>query len=107
MCEEFSDKLLRRSGGEFLVEVDYKEVFNAQVANQGDFVLRSSEQMRRVMRTQHFDGVRIKSHNERSPICRMGMTRRSRNDGLMTKMDAVENADRKEKWSAQAVQFYN
>src|SRR6266436_4791489 len=107
MCEEFSDKLLRRNGGEFLVEVDYKEVFNAQVANQGDFVLRSSEQMRRVMRAQHFDRMGIKSHNERGSICRTGMTCGSRNDGLMTKMDAVENSDRQEKWSAQAVQFYN
>jgi hypothetical protein len=35
------------------------------------------------------------------------MTRGSRNDGLMTKMDAVENSDRQEKWSAQALQFYN
>ena len=107
MREEFFDKLLWRSGGEFLVEVDYEEMFDAQVANQSDFVLRGGEQMRRVVRAQHFDRMRIESHNERRSIRRTGMTRGSRNDGLMTKMDAVENSNCQEKRPAQALQFYN
>src|SRR5213080_1170339 len=75
MCEEFFDKLLWRSGGEFFVEVDYEKMFDAQVANQSNFVLRGSEQMRRIVRTQHFDRVRIKGHNERGSIRRTSVTR--------------------------------
>jgi len=67
MCEEFFDKLLWRSGGEFFVKVDYEEMFDAQVANQSNFVLRGSEQMRRIVWTQHFDRVRIKRHNDGAP----------------------------------------
>src|SRR6266513_5879817 len=107
MREEFFDELLWRSGGEFLVEVDYEEMFDAQVANQSDFVLRGSEQMRRVVRARHSDRMWSESHNERGSIRRTGMTRGSRNNGLMTKMDAVENSNRQEKWPAQALQFYN
>src|SRR6266699_1153255 len=107
MREEFFDELLGRSGGEFFVKVDYEEMFDAQVANQSNFVLRGSEQMRRIVRAQHFDRMRIESDNERGSIRQTGMTRGSRNDGLMTKMDAVENSNCQEKWPAQALQFYN
>src|SRR6266496_4206534 len=107
MCEEFFDKLLWRSGGEFFVEVDYEEMFHSQVANYSNFVLRGSEQMRRIVRTQHFDRVRIKRHNERGSIRRTGVTRSGGNHSLMSKMHAVENSNRQEKWPAQTLQIHD
>ena len=82
-------------------------MLDPEVADQSDFVLRRSEQMRRVLRTQHFERMRIKSHYNRRPRCRMGMTRGSGNHGLMTKMDAVENSDGKKERAMQLRQFGN
>ena len=105
MHNELLDKFLWRSGCELLVKVDHEKMFDAQVADQSDFVLRGSEQVRRVLRAQHFERVRIKSHYNWRPLCRIGVTRGSGNHGLVTKMDAVENSDGQEKRSAQALQL--
>jgi hypothetical protein len=80
-------------------------MFDAQVADQSDFVLRGSEQMGGMLRAQHFDRVRVKSHYARRPIRRASVTGSSGNHGLVTKMYAIENSDGQEKWSAQALQF--
>jgi hypothetical protein len=105
MHNELLDKFLWRSGCELPIKVDHEKMFHAQVADQSDFVLRGSEQMRRVLRAQHFERVRIKSHYNRRPVCRTGMTRGSGNHGLVTKMDAVENSNGQEKRSAQALEL--
>src|SRR4029077_18779546 len=105
MHNELLDKFLWRSGSELPVEVDHQKMFDAQVADQSDFVLRGSEQVRRVLRTQHFERVRIKSHYNRRSLGRTGMTRGSGNHGLVTKMNAVENSDGQKKRSTQALQF--
>ena len=105
MDNEFLDKFLWQSSSELLVEVDHEKMFDAQVADQSDFVLRGSEQVRRVLRAQHFERVRIKSHYNWRPLCRIGVTRGSGNHGLVTKMDAIENSDGQEKRSAQALQL--
>src|SRR6266571_4638727 len=107
MHNELLNKFLWRSGCELLVKADHEKMLDAQVADQSDFVLRGSEQMRRVLRAQHFEWVRIKSHCNRRPLCRIGMTRGSGNHGLMTKMDAVENSDGQKERATQLRQFGN
>src|SRR5260370_33951655 len=105
MNKELLNKILWPLGCELLVKVDLQKMLGAQVADQSDCVLRGSEQVRRVLRTQHFERVRIKSHCNRRPLCRMGMIRGSGNHGLVTKMNAVENSDGQKKRSTQALQF--
>jgi hypothetical protein len=107
MDNEFLDKFLWRSGSELLVEVDHEKMFDAQVADQSDFVLRGSEQVRRVLRTQHFEWMRIKSHCYRRPLCRTGMIRRSGNYGLVTKMNAIKNSDGEKERAMQLSQLGN
>src|SRR4030095_4764911 len=63
--------------------------------------------MRRVLRSQHLHWVWIEGHTHRSSILRFGMARGSGNDRLMTAVDAVENADRKEKRTAQLGEFWD
>jgi hypothetical protein len=107
MDNEFLDKFLWRSGSELLVEVDHEKMFDAQVADQSDFVLRGSEQVRRVLRAQHFERVRIKSHYNWRPLCRIGVTRGSGNHGLVTKMDAIKNSDGEKERAMQLGQLGN
>ena|SRR6266513_941689 len=94
MRYEFLDKVFWLGGGKLFVKGDYQKVGHAEIANQRDLMLCSGKQMRRVVRSQHFHRVRIEGHNNRSSICRLGVTGGSGNNGLMTAMDAVENADR-------------
>src|SRR5438552_18050112 len=94
MDYEFLDKIFRLGGGKLFIKGDYQKVGHAEIANQRDLMLCRGKQMRRVMRPQHFHRVRIESHKNRSCICRLRVTRGRGNNGLMTAMDAVENADR-------------
>jgi hypothetical protein len=107
MYNEFLDKFLWQSGSELLVEVDHEKMFDAQVADQSDFVLRRSEQVRCVLRAQHFERVRIKSHCYRRPLCRTGMIRRSGNYGLVTKMNTIKNSDGEKERAMQLGQLGN
>jgi hypothetical protein len=107
MHNELLDKFLWRSGSELPVEVDHQKMFDAQVADQSDFVLRGSEQVRRVLRTQHFERVWIKSHYNRRSIGRTGMTRGSGNYGLVTKMNTIKNSDGEKERAMQLGQLGN
>jgi len=107
MHNELLDKFLWRSGSELPVEVDHQKMFDAQVADQSDFVLRGSEQVRRVLRTQHFERVRIKSHYNRRSLGRTGMTRGSGNHGLVTKRNAIKNSDCEKERATQLRQLGN
>ena len=101
MRYEFLNKVFWLGGGKLFVKGDYQKVGHAEIANQRDLMLCRGKQMRRVMRPQHFHRVRIESHNNRSSICRLSVTRGSGNNGLMTAMDAVENADREKERASQ------
>src|SRR5205814_9261666 len=105
MRYEFLDKVFRFGGGKLFVKSDDQKMCNAKIANQRDLMLCRGKQMRRVIRPQYFHRVRIESHNNRSSIFRSGVTRRSGNDGLMTAMDAVENADRQKERAGQLAQL--
>src|SRR5260370_41700030 len=94
MHNELLDKFLWRSGSELPVEVDHQKMFDAQVADQSDFVLRGSEQVRRVLRTQHLERVWIKSHYNRRSLGRTGLTRGSGNHGFAAQMNAIKNSRR-------------
>ena len=75
MYHELFDKILRWGGGEFLVEVDDEKVLHAQIADQRDFVLGGSKQVRRVARPQHLERVWIERYNDRRSVGRSRMTR--------------------------------
>src|SRR2546430_17436751 len=102
MYHELFDKILRWGGGEFLVEVDDEKVLHAQIADQRDFVLGGSKQVRRVARPQHLEWVWIERYNDRRAVGRPRMTRLGGDHGLMTKRHAVENADREKDGAVQA-----
>src|SRR6266699_1390241 len=107
MRYEFLDKIFRFGGGKLFVKGDDQKVGDAEIANQRYLMPCRGKQMRRVMRSQHFHRVRIESHNNRSSIFRLGVPGGSGNNGLVTAMDAVENADREEERAGQLAQLRN
>ena len=75
MCHELLDKILRWGGGEFLVEVDDEKMLDAQIADQRDFVLGGSKQVRRVARPEYFEWVWVERYNDRRSVGRSRVTR--------------------------------
>ena len=93
ICERI-DKIFRFSCGELFVEVNDQQISNAEVTDERDFVFRRGQKMRSALGPQYFFRMRIKSDNHRCSIRRARVFGRSGNDGLMSAMNPVENADR-------------
>ena len=80
---------------------------DAEIADERDLVLRRRQQMRRVIRTQHFGRMRVERNDHRCATCVFGVARGSGNDRLMTEMHAVEGADGEEERPGKLAQFRN
>ena len=85
--------VFRRSAGKVAIETNHEQMRDTKIANQRDLVLRRGEQVRRVLRPQHFRGMRIECDNDRRPVRLFRMFGRCADDGLMTKVDAIKNPD--------------
>jgi hypothetical protein len=92
-------------GGEIFVEIDDEKMFNPQIADQLDFMLRGSQQMGCVVRPQYFDWMWIERYDNGRSGRRACMSRGGGDDGLMTAMDAIEDSNSKKKRAAQFGQF--
>ena len=75
-------------------------MLHAEVADQSDLVLRSSEQMGRLRGPKHFHWMRVKRDDDWSAVCRMGVLSGGGNDSLMAAMHTIENSDREENGAA-------
>jgi hypothetical protein len=69
---------------------------DSQIADERDLVLRRRQQMRRVIWPENFHRMRIEGDDDGGATEFSRVPGRSGNHGLMTEMDAVENADRQE-----------
>jgi hypothetical protein len=87
--------------GEIFVERNYQEMADPKSTNQGDLMRRGSDEMGRILWPQNFGRMWIERDNNRRSIFRMGMPRRSGDDGLVTEVHAVECADREKKRTVQ------
>ena len=105
--DELGDEILRRRRGECAVEMKNQEMRDTEVPDQRDFMLRCRQQMRRIVRPQNLDRVWIEGDDDSRPAGFVRMPRRSRDDGLMAEVDAVENADREKKRTAQLSKLGN
>src|SRR4029077_14249222 len=94
---QLDNEIFRLGLGEIFVERNYQEMADSKSANQRDLMRRGSNEMRRILRPQNFGRMWIERDNNRRSIFRMGMPRRSGDDGLVTEVHAVERADREEK----------
>src|SRR5215831_19136362 len=102
-----SDELFRWRGGELEVERLDEKMSDAEVADQGDFVMSRCNEVGRGLRTQYFGRVGIEGNDDRPAGSLAGMTHRSRNDGMMPKVEAVKGADGEKDRTRDAVQFWN
>ncbi len=75
MNDQLLDEILWRSSGKFPVEVDNEEVLDTQIADQRDFVRGGSEQMRCMVRPQHFERMWIERYDNRRSAPELCMTR--------------------------------
>src|SRR5438093_7368351 len=82
---------------EIFVERNYQEMADSKSANQRDLMRRGSNEMGRTLWSQNFGRMWIERDNNRRSIFRMGMPRRSGDDGLVTDVNARERASREEK----------
>src|SRR5204863_226326 len=87
------NEILRLGLCEIFVERNYQEMADTKSANQRDVMRRGSNEMRRILWPQNFGRMWIEGDNNRRSIFRMGMPRRSGDDGLVTEVYAVERAD--------------
>jgi hypothetical protein len=78
---------------------------DTKITDQGDFVLGRGQQMGRILWTKHFCRMRVEGDDDRCSIGGMGVTRGGGNDGLMSKMHAVEDPNREKYWSTQLRQL--
>src|ERR1700720_3560572 len=98
MSNELANEILRWSCSKLLVEMNHEQVSHADIADQGDFVLRCREQVRRRLRSQYFFRVRIEGNNDGRSVLGPSMIRGGRNDCLMAAMNAIKDSDGKKKW---------
>jgi hypothetical protein len=94
---QLGNEIFRRGLREIFVERNYQEMADSKSANQRDLMRRGSDEMGRILWPQNFGRMWIESDNNWRSIFRMGMSRRSGDDGLVTEVHAVERADRKKK----------
>ena len=99
LLHEFLGRRLRK----LLGERDDEEVSHAELANERDLVLSCGQQMRRVFGPRDLHRVRIEGGHDRCAVGGMGVTRGSRDDGLMSAMDPVEDTDGEEKGTGESL----
>ena len=98
---QLGNEIFRLGLGEIFVERNYQEMADSKSANQRDLMRRGSDKMGWILWPQNFGRMWIERDNNRRSIFRMGMPRRSGDDGLVTEVHAVECADREEKRTVQ------
>ena|SRR6516162_1774942 len=94
MLDQLLHEILRLGGCKMFVKGNDQQMLHTKRANQSDLVWRGSEQVRCFFGAQYFFRMRIKGDYHRRSIYLPSVFRRSRNDCLMPKMDAVEDTDR-------------
>src|SRR2546423_648346 len=104
---QLRDEILGCCLRKMFVEWNDQEMPDAQRANERDLVLRCSDQMWRIFRSQNLGRMRIEGHYHRRSLFRMGMSGGSRNDRLMPEVDAIKCADREKNRAGQARQLGN
>src|SRR5260370_36614720 len=105
MSNELANEILRWSCSKLLVEMNHEQVSHADIADQGDFVLRCREQMRRRLRSQYFLRVRIEGKNDGRSVLGPSMFRGGRNDCLMPGMTAIKASEDSKKWPTYLAKF--
>lgn len=98
-------EFIGRGRGELPIELQDEKMCDAEIADERDLVLCCCQQMRRVIRTQHFGRMRIERNDHWCATCIFGVARGSGNDCLMTKMHTIEDADGEEKGTWEARKF--
>src|SRR2546421_11408658 len=63
MVDKLVDKIFRRRRGELQIEPQDEQMRHAEITDERDLMLRRGQQMRRVLRTQHFRRMRIERHD--------------------------------------------
>ena len=80
---------------------------DAEIADERDLVLRRGDQMRRVLRPQHFRRMRVERHDHGRAARVFGMPGRSGDDRLMSEVNAVEDANGEKERTGKVAQFRN
>src|SRR6516164_9777818 len=93
MLDQLLHEVLRFGGSKMFIERNDQQMPHTKRANQSDFMLRSGEQVRRLLGAEYFFRVWIKCDHHRRTIRRTSMLRRRGDHCLMTEMDAVEHAN--------------
>src|SRR5215471_6644718 len=93
MLDQLLHEILGLGRGKMFIERNDQKMSNTKRANQSDLVRCRREQMWRFFGPQYFFRVRIKGDYQRRSIHRPSVFCGSRNDCLMSKMDAVEDTD--------------
>src|SRR5437660_10323912 len=93
MLDQLLHEILRLGGSKMFIERNDQQMPHTKRANQSDFVLRGREQVRCFVGPQYFFRVRIECNHHRRATYRPSVLRRSGDYRLMTKVDAIEDAD--------------
>src|SRR5215813_5829539 len=80
---------------------------NAEIANERDLVLRGGQEMRRALMPQDFLRMRIEGDHHGSSICGARVLGGRGDNGLVPKMNAVENTNCQKERPAQLLEFGN
>src|SRR3954467_13405229 len=107
MRDERVHELLRRGRCEVARELDNKEVFDAELADERELVFPRSQEMWRILRAQYFHGMRIERDDDRRAIGGVGVTSRGGDDFLVSAVDTVKDAYGEENRAAQGTQLGN
>src|ERR1700682_329459 len=91
--DQLVDKLFRRRGREFFVELDDEQMRDPEIPDQSDLVLRRGEQMRRGLWAQYFLRMGIECDDDWRAVSGMRVAGGRGDDRLMAEMHAVEHTD--------------
>src|SRR5215471_17654926 len=101
MLDQLLHEILGLGRGKMFIERNDQKMSHTKRADQSDLVRCRREQVWRFFGPQYFFGVRIEGDYQRRSIHRPSVFSRSRNDSLMSEMDAVEDTDREEQGTLQ------
>ena len=90
---QLAHEIFRCLGCECAIEMQDEKMRDPEIADERDLVLRRGQQVRRVIRPQHFGRMRIERNHDRRSSGFLRVLRRSGNDGLMAEMNAIERAN--------------
>ena len=93
MRDQLADKFFRSSCREGSIEMQDEKMRDPKIADERDLVLRRGQQMRCILRTQHFRGMWVECDDDRRAARVPGVASRRRNNRLVTEMHTVEDAD--------------